>query len=111
MFLYSSVPCNASSEVRINDAALRLWPAETWPQAELLPLREYHFGDFTVFGPQQYERYLSQLYEANWRTVAYRMYDHKNELKRTRVIRHLPPQIESDSLSTPNGMISFYFTT
>jgi lipopolysaccharide cholinephosphotransferase len=58
---------------------------ETWPKDFFLPnelnnLELLQFGNYSLYCPNQYERYLSTLYGKDWNKVAYREYDHAKEM-------------------------------
>lgn len=55
------------------------WSKEVWTENELFPPIEYNFGTFTVLGPRAVTRYLDRYYGKDWRTIAYRMYNHEKE--------------------------------
>ena len=60
-------------------AARDEWPKEKWLEKDLFPLKLYNFGDFEVYGPQNYEKYFNTYYGKDWNKIAYREYDHKKE--------------------------------
>jgi len=41
----------------------------------MFPLKKYQFGDIVVWGPNDPEHYLNQLY-GNWKTTAYKGGEH-----------------------------------
>jgi GR25 family glycosyltransferase involved in LPS biosynthesis/phosphorylcholine metabolism protein LicD len=55
------------------------WPKEQWDEKQLFPLKLYKFGEFEVYGPQDYEKYFNQYYGKDWNDIAYREYDHQKE--------------------------------
>ena len=82
------------------------WPKEKWDEKQLYPLKLYKFGDFEVYGPQDYEKYFNMYYGKDWNEIAYREYDHQVEeevekvkVKLTKVMRNpaMPTEV-SDRL-------------
>lgn len=56
-----------------------VWPKEVWKKTDLLPLKEYDFGNFVISGPNNYTSYFNKYYGSDWNEIAYREYDHELE--------------------------------
>ncbi len=63
------------------------WAKEYYYTTQLFPLKEYSFGRFTIYGPNKTKAYLDRMYGKDWKTVAYRQYDHSKdeEVKKVKV--------------------------
>jgi len=64
-----------------NPLAKKKWPKYYHDKKDLFPLKEYKFHDFMVYGPNNPIPYLDRAYK-DWRTYAFRGYDHENEQSR-----------------------------
>ena len=67
----------------------RVWPNYYYKHNELFPLKRYSFGkkseQFYLTGPSNPEPYLNRAYGNNWKTTAYKDYDHKNQIRLTNI--------------------------
>lgn len=57
------------------------WPKDYFLHSELARLKLMRFGNYSLYCPSRYERYLSTLYGDDWNKVAYRQYDHAKEME------------------------------
>lgn len=62
----------------VKPGAKKQWPNEYHYTKYLFPLKRYKFNDFSLWGPNSCENYLSRAYGSDWEKVAYLQYDHKN---------------------------------
>ena len=60
------------------NGAKKQWPNEFHYTKYLFPLKRYKFHNFSLWGPNSCENYLSRTYGNDWSKVAYLQYDHKN---------------------------------
>lgn len=56
-----------------------VWPNFYHMITDVYPLKQYKFNDFFLFGPNNPEPYLARAYGDDWKTVAYKSYDHKTQ--------------------------------
>lgn len=61
------------------------WPNEVWYKKDLFPLKKYKFGSYEVYGPNTYRRHFNNYYGKDWNKIAYREYDHKEEVSLKKV--------------------------
>ena len=60
----------------------RVWPNYFYKYGEIFPLKRYLFGkQFFLTGPSNPTPYLKRAYGDNWKTTAYKDYDHKNQIR------------------------------
>lgn len=62
-----------------NPKVRRTWPNYYHETKDLFPLKRYKFNNFTLTGPNDPLPYLDRSYGKDWKTVAYRQYDHENQ--------------------------------
>ena len=56
-----------------------IWPNAYYNEKDVYPLKQYAFGDITIPGIANHQKYLDRMYGKDWNTVAYRQYDHQKE--------------------------------
>lgn len=69
------------------------WPKEIWPTQCLFPIKEYKFGSYKIFGPNDYKKYFNRYYGKDWNKIAYREYDHQAEISIDKVKVKLTKQM------------------
>ena len=55
------------------------WPKAYYLESQFLPLKEMDFGSFKICVPKKPEPYCDRTYGSDWRTHAYREWDHVKE--------------------------------
>ena len=69
---------NNDKMVYTNKKVAKYWPKSYHNTNDLFPLKEYHINTFKMYGPSNPKPYLDRCYK-NWRSIAYKGYDHENE--------------------------------
>lgn len=56
------------------------WVKDCWHKKEdFFNLKEYPFGELSIYGPKNPKKYFDDCYGSNWNNYAYRFFDHKEE--------------------------------